>query len=272
MRTAKLGILWGLFLVLGFSSTPRATPAQLNIYTEQSFNAHFKDRDGRVKGYVYELVRAMQARMGDTTPIRILPWARAYKLAVSKPNTLLFSTTFTEARRPLFKWVGPVAESIWVLYARKGDGIVISSLDEAKAVGSIGTYIDDVREQLLTKRGFTNLEPVSDDTLNLRKLINNRITLWASGTARAANICGRTGISLSRIEPVFTLKAKGLFIAFNRATPDDIVDTWARAYQDVRSDGTMAAIYQKWSHPLPCFRIPPAPRPPHLPPETRQYN
>ncbi|MBF0377288.1 MAG: hypothetical protein HQK72_07370 [Desulfamplus sp.] len=52
---------------------------------------------------------------------------------------------------------------------------------------------------------------------------------------------------------------KGLFIAFNKDTSDEIVNKWAKAYNDVRSDGTMEAIYKKWDTSIPTYQIPKAP-------------
>jgi polar amino acid transport system substrate-binding protein len=51
--------------------------------------------------------------------IKIWPWARGYETALKEKNTVLFSTTRTEARENLFKWVGPIMPSRIVLVAKK---------------------------------------------------------------------------------------------------------------------------------------------------------
>ncbi len=241
-----------LLMVLASS----AISGELAIYTEESPNAHYKDKDGKITGYVYELVLAMQKQMGDKTPIKMVRWEEGYNLATTKPNVALFSTTFTEERRPLFKWVGPVSESVWILYAKTGSGIKLKSLESAKSLKSIGTYKDDVREQFLKEKGFDNLDSVTDDTLNLKKLIDNRIDVWVSSRDRAPLIAKEMGISINSIEPVLKMVEKGLFIVFNVDTPDDIVDKWSIAYDVVRSDGIMEAIYKKWNVAVPQYKIP----------------
>ena len=60
-------------------------------------------------------VAGSQQTRGD---IAFLPWARAYNLALNNKNVLLFSTTRTEAREALFKGVGPILKSNFVLFAR----------------------------------------------------------------------------------------------------------------------------------------------------------
>ena len=65
-----------------------------------------------------------------------MPWAQGYTMAQRQPNVALYSTTRTESRENLFKWVGPLATMKWVFFAKAGSGIKISSLDDAKKVGS----------------------------------------------------------------------------------------------------------------------------------------
>ena len=83
--------------------------------------------------------------------------------------------TYTEDRQNLFKWVGPLATKRDILLARKDSSLSISSLEDAKKVGRIGTLRDDVRGKFLEKQGFTNLEPVSDEQKNAQKLAMGRI-------------------------------------------------------------------------------------------------
>ncbi|MBF0301967.1 MAG: ABC transporter substrate-binding protein, partial [Desulfamplus sp.] len=192
----------------------------------------------------------------DKTPIQMVSWDQGYNLASTKPNVVLFSTTFTEERRTLFKWVGPVAESVWVLYAKAGSGIKLKSLEAAKRLKKIGTYKDDVREQFLKEKGFTNLESVTDDSLNLKKLMDNSIDLWVSSRDRVPFVANEMGIPMESIEPVLKMVEKGLFIVFNAETPDDIVDKWAVAYDQLKSGGTMEAIYKKWNVTVPTYQIP----------------
>ena len=59
------------------------------------------------------------------------PWVRGYELALSQPNTVLFSTTRTPARESSFHWVGPIAQDRVVLLAHRDAPMVIASLPEA---------------------------------------------------------------------------------------------------------------------------------------------
>ena len=56
-------------------------------------------------------------RSGTPYHLHFLPWARAYTYGLEKPQHCVFSTSRTAEREALFKWVGPVSQIDWVLYA-----------------------------------------------------------------------------------------------------------------------------------------------------------
>jgi polar amino acid transport system substrate-binding protein len=143
-------------------SVQPALSAELTILTENLPPLNYVE-DGVLVGPSVDIVREIQRRVGSNDEIKVYPWARAYKMALEEENVVLFSMTYTKARYDIFKWIGPVATKRDILVAKKGSGIRISSLEDAKKVKRIGTLRDDTRERLLKSLGFTNLEPVSDE-------------------------------------------------------------------------------------------------------------
>ena len=135
---------------------------ELTILTENLPPLNYVE-NGVLVGPSVEVVREIQKRVGSQEPIQVYPWARAYKMALEDKNVVLFGMTYTKVREDKFKWVGPLATKRDILVAKKGSGIIINSLEDAKKVKRIGTLRDDTRERLLIKHGFTNLEPVSDE-------------------------------------------------------------------------------------------------------------
>jgi polar amino acid transport system substrate-binding protein len=84
---------------------------------------------------------------GEEYEIRLMPWARAYKQIINKPNKILFSMTRTPQREYLFKWVGPIANNSFVFYARSDSKITINSLEDAKDEKyKVGTYLDGAKK------------------------------------------------------------------------------------------------------------------------------
>lgn len=204
-------------------------------------------KDEVLMGPSVEIVREIQRRIGSRAEIKVYPWARAYKMALEEDNVVLFGTAHTEARDNLYKWVGPLATKRDILVARKGSGLTINTLEDAKKVGRIGTVRDDTKEELLKSLGFTNLESVSDDQKNVKKLILGRIDLWAYKIPGVRTVCELAGIDYNELEEVYHLRKTDVDIAFAKKIPDAIVEKWRIAYEEMVADGTIARIHDKWN-------------------------
>ena len=167
--------------------------AELTILTENLPPLNYL-KDGVLVGPSVEIVKEIQRRVGSHEEIKVYPWARAYKMALEDENVVLFGTTHTKVRHDKFEWVGPLATKRDILVAKRGSGIKISSLEDAKKVKRIGTLRDDTREQYLKLNGFTNLEPVSDEQKNAKKLVLGRIDLWTYKKPGYRTVCELAGV------------------------------------------------------------------------------
>ena len=137
-----------------------------------------------------------------------------------------------------------------ILVAKKGSGIKINSLEDAKKVKRIGTLRDDTRERLLKSHGFTNLEPVSDEQKNAQKLVLGRIDLWTYKKPGLRTVCELAGVDYNEMEEVYHLREMELMIAFSKKTSDSIVQKWRDAFNKMLADGTIMQIRKKWNDKL----------------------
>ena len=218
---------------------------ELLILTENLPPLNFVE-NGKLVGPSVEIVQEIQKRVGSTDPIQVYPWARAYKIVLEKENVLLFGTTRTADREDLFKWVGPLAVKRDILVGRKDAQLHIKSLEDAKRVTRIGTLRDDTRHAFLHDKGFTNLEPVSDEQQNAQKLAIGRIDLWAYKIPGMYTVCRLAGVDPELFTEVLHLRQKELYIAFSKKTADSIVAQWHEAYTAMQQDGTIEEIRRKW--------------------------
>ena len=150
----KLTAPSGRFMRNGFP--PRRRPEYIQMMTEEYPPVTFM-KDGKVTGFVTDMVREIIARQGIPDNIRLTSWDEAYKVALSNPNVVLFSAERTEKREKLFQWVGPVGKNSAIFYAKKGSGIRMNSLEDAKKIAAIATTTNWFTEQYLKSKGFTNL-------------------------------------------------------------------------------------------------------------------
>jgi polar amino acid transport system substrate-binding protein len=192
--------------------------AELTILTENLPPLNYVD-NGTLVGPSVEIVREIQKRVGSQEQIQVYPWARAYKMALKDENVILFGMTYTKVRKDKFKWVGPLATKRDILVAKKGSGIKIEDLEDAKKVKSIGTLIDDTRGRLLKIPGLRT-------------------------------VCDLAGVDYTKFEEVYHLREIDLMIAFSKKTSDSIVQKWRDAFNEMLADGAIMKIRKKWNMKL----------------------
>lgn len=241
-------------LVLGLIAFAR--PAfSLTVITEHGIPAAFYDEEGKLTGLCIEAVRDIQRRVGDDSPIRVLPWARAYSIAQSTPGVLLFPTTRTRDRERLFHWIGPMLRIKWGLYGLEGR-LELESLDEAKTLQRIGGIRGDAKMEFLKSRGFDNLEEVSSGRMNIAKLRHGRLDAFFTSNIGMLGADRVEGVSSEGIVSLLTVREVDLYLAFSKGTSEVVVERWRRAHLEQRRDGTFRRLYEKW---LPGESIPELP-------------
>ena len=240
--------LW-IFLLL-----PAVLGAQgLTIISENNPPFNYV-KNGTLTGSSVEVVREMLRRMNQEDTIQVLTWARGYNLALTQPNVILFSTARTPARENLFHWVGPLYRVRFGFYAKKGSGLHLETLDDARKVAAIATYKDDVREQLLKSLGFTNLDSSKSPASNLKKLVSGRVDLWLFSSLGVNRVAEQAGIDPAELELVLPFKDYYSYISISKGTAQAVVNQWQTVFNQMRQEGAFEQIARKW---LPPDSIPP---------------
>jgi len=228
----------------------------LTLCTESAPPWHFAGADGQPQGPVVEVVRQIQRRVGNRDPIRLVPWARGYAMALGQPNVALFLMARTKERDAHFHWVGPVVESVYSLYVKADSKRVLRTLEDAKALRAIGVYRDDARDQMLTREGFLNLERTTDNVMNARKLLAGRIDAMVSSEIGVQDLLKVAGVDRGAVKEALPVAHVQLWIAFSKGTPRHTVVAWERAFEGLRSDRTLERIMKKdiptWTLPGPA--------------------
>lgn len=200
---------------------------------------------GRVAGPATEVVRAALARAGfEEARIDLYPWARAYEMALSQPNVLIFLIARTPEREHRFKWVAELMKMQYHLYKRASrTDIQVASLEAARRY-SIGVIRDDVRQQYLKRKGFEHLVESAGNDENFRQLLAGRVDLVALAQSDATLLCAKYHVDCSTVTRVLTLDelTVGLYMAFSKATDDPVAARLGRAYQALKAEGALAPL------------------------------
>ena len=247
-KMSGLCLALSLFLLAGCAGAPQKSvsgASDLKMLTEEYPPVTFL-KDGKVSGFVTDVVREIVSRQGIRDTIRVVPWEEAYKEALSNPNVVLFSTERTEKREKLFQWVGPVGKNSAIFYAKKGSRIRINSLEEAKKLAAIATTSDWFTEQYLKSKGFTNLVSSPLPVTNVKQLMNGEVQVSIFTDITISEIARKAGYSMDALEPVFTVSTTYFYIAMSLGTPAEQVKKWQSTLDKLKSDGTFEKIYRNY--------------------------
>lgn len=239
-----------LFLFAPIVSMGQDLP-KFQIMTEDWVPYQF-EKDGKLTGVSVDLLVLLLERTGSQQgrkDIKKYPWARGYRLLQAEENTILFSTTRTEEREDLFKWVGPIFQNSTFLIAKKSREINITSAEQLKAY-RIGTILNDASELFMTRLGFTldQLDRNINSIDNIKKLNIDRIDFVVSGWTAFVNDARSLGLNPDLYETVFEVDSSDVYYAFNRKTPAWIIEKFQSELDKIKVEGQLDAIRKKYEH------------------------
>jgi polar amino acid transport system substrate-binding protein len=243
-----------LALLLSLLLPPGTARAQgLTIYTELAPPYQVQEPGGSLTGFAVELVQELQRRVGSREPIQVVPWVRGYNEALVRPDVLLFGMERSAERDPLFQWVGPIAEDTYFFYVRADSEAVPRTLDEARRLPRIGVYKEDIRDQALTRLGFSNLDRSLNQEVLLKKFRDGRIDAFVETPEDLTDLAREAGLDPHLFRRACEFQKGQTYLAFSRATPEALVRDWGKALEAMRKEGLFETLFRKYfpGEPLP---------------------
>ena len=227
-----------LLAMLAVVCAPHASA--LTLLAEDFPPLNYSNDGGQtVIGASTDLLREALHRSGTRASIEMHPWRYAYKQALEAKDTCVFSTSRTETREPLFKWVGPLSQSQWVLYARADSPIrPTDSLATLKSY-VVGGYQGDARTLYLKEQGFT-VDEAQTEQQSLKKLEARRVDLWSATSNSGPWNAKQLGIA---IKPIIAYReGQASYAACNLSVPDELIARLNAALSAMRADGTQKRL------------------------------
>ncbi|MBF0378748.1 MAG: ABC transporter substrate-binding protein [Desulfamplus sp.] len=238
-------------LILLTISIDSALTEELRIWAvDEPPSSFIKEQAGKkvITGFSVDIVREIQRKIGDTTPIEIIPEARVFDFASTEPNIVFFSFSRTPERENMFHWIVMIMRKPWVLYAKKNTDLHINSIADLKKVDRIGVVRGDARTVWLEQHGLFNIEEVSYHEMNLKKLMADRISLFFYEPQGLAYMCRKLGYDIASFEPVLMPYISDVYIAMSKqGTPLETVKLWKDAAIELQSEGIFQRISEKWA-------------------------
>jgi len=230
-----------------------AKPIDDIIFMSENYPPYNFKKDNKVQGISVDILVLMLKKLKSKQSrkdIRILPWARGYHYLQKKPNTALFSTTRTQQREKLFKWVGPILSTRSALLAKKSLNIKIKSIDDIKQY-KIGAVRDDIGEQILLNNGVpsTQIENVGgiDALYKLIKMLHrDRFEILSYEKNVGEREIIKMGFDINQYEVVYQFKKSSLYFAFHKDTSDDLISEFQNTLDEIKEDGQYQQIVNKY--------------------------
>ncbi|MFZ6654122.1 substrate-binding periplasmic protein [Undibacterium sp. TJN19] len=258
-RLRRVGLLWALLFMSSLASAQ-----ELQIFTEDWPPVSFGNGN-KADGMAVEMVQALQARIGSSHPVQVVPWARGYKALLEEPNTLLFTVGRSEEREKLMILLGPVAISTTSLYTRKGNAARLQAMGDDIQKLKVGAYRSSIFADTARKKGFQNIEQAPTPQVIANMLLAKRFDLWVEGSLVVSSVLKEIGHSVDEVEKVKVLDSLELYLAFSTQTPASTIKAWEDALRWLKKEGHFARIHQKWLPnevpPMAVIRLDPSGKP-----------
>ena len=251
-----------LLVALALCQAYAANAEQFQVFTEH-LPPYQIVKDGQpLDGMAVQIVRTLLTRVGVDVEIEVVPWARAYDMALNRPNILIFSVLRSVEREELFYWVGDILTQEFSFFAlseeegeeddqeksgrKRREVMTIRSFADAKKYVT-GVTRDSFEHQLLVKHRFIDER---DLALNVRQqpLIDMLykqhvdLLLGTKTVLRALESAIKPGPS--RLKQVYKVKESpgNISIAISKKTDRRIVARFQRAFIGMKEDGSYQRI------------------------------
>ncbi|MCD4504314.1 substrate-binding periplasmic protein [Chromobacterium piscinae] len=233
-----------VLLLFSLSAWSARAPA-ITIYTEEWPPITFQ-HNGIADGMAVEVVREIQARIHDNSPIDVVPWARGYKELLTSPGVMLFTVGRSEAREKQMTLLGPIAVSQTVLLARKGEAAKLLALGAGIYQRPVGAYRGSIFADAASAAGFVEVDLAPTPQVTAQKMLMGRYDMWVEGGFVVSSVLKDIHQPVDSVEVVRVLESLELYLAFSRGTPVEEVKRWQDGFAAIKKDGTYKRTYNKW--------------------------
>ena len=150
-------------------------------------------------------------------------WSHALQIGAAGPHKIVLNLPRTPDVEGLFKWVGPLAVTKYVVIGRK-KGKKFNALSDLNK-HKVGTLRDSLSEKALLESGINKKALTSSVShiIPLKKLDTKMIDFFAHGDASAAYLMKAMGLKTAKYKILHTYSEVPLYFAFSKDTSDKLI-------------------------------------------------
>lgn len=212
------------------------------------------EEDGRLEGLGADIVEYLLKEAKIESPTHVLPWARAFKLASTTPNTIIFTLASTKERQKDFIWIGDIDRQrifYWGLRANFNP-------QEISQFSAKDYYIGVSRhsniETYFQQQSFKKLYPLVNEDHGLQMLFNKRIDLFVESEISLRYRSQKLNLNFNELVRLDEIPAlnQNLGIAVNIDSSKELVHSLQSAYKRLESKDIIKQLRHKWLDDLPA--------------------
>ena len=211
------------------------------VLGEQAGEFAYLNAEGKMTGYLAELVNAILFEADISAEILAVPWKRIVQESHQKPNVMAFSVTRTANREPLYHWITPLTSSRYVLFGKQGERY--SGLADVPKNMIVAVVKRDFRGDEARRVGLSTLEYDTWDAA-FSAQSEGVVDLVFASDLIAQQICGVAFALCGDITVRAEHEIKTTWLVMSKSgTPELLVDKIKTAAQNVKN----ADRYKQWA-------------------------
>jgi polar amino acid transport system substrate-binding protein len=239
IRSAAFGLLSSLALSLPAVSVPA-----LGQTAYVSNNPPYSIQSGPHPGFGVELVNEMAKLLKTKVNYEFMAWGEAQAKVKAGHDLLIFPFARTPEREPNYTWMQKLFDNN-VLFVSKSGASPIDSVEQAKALASIGVLDGSPWDKELEKRGLTNVKRYPTSLALVSAVVSGEV---AAGYGPDLELKYAWRVGENPGEPVFGKQIQKVdqFLAESKDSPSIKQEDWQAAFGTIQQDGTFDRIYASY--------------------------
>lgn len=235
-----------VFFLSFMSLTAFAKASEISFIANSLYPTAYVE-NGKVTGLAIELAEAVfkKADVKWSSPT-IYPYKRAYETARNGERVILASLARIPSRENTFSWVGKIVDAHQVFVTKSGS--VDHTFETAKKLRRVGVLRGSSLEKELVKRGFKNIESVSDEETSFRMVESGRIDAWFTSNVLLAGVLLSEGFEKRDLLNVgnYVNAPVGVYVTASPGFPADELAKLQAAYNELEVEGELDKIRNRY--------------------------
>jgi len=229
---------------LGCAFSTLSDSLELEVVTE-NWKPYNYSEDGKIRGNSTEILVKVLERANIKYNIKVYPWPRAYSIAQTKQNILIYTIMRTPSREHLFKWIRPLGKKEHTFLYRLKENEKIGTMTVAEAKNhTIGTTNESMDHTWLKKHGFSLLDTPTLSEQAIKMFFSRRFDLLAFNSGVMKEEFNNIGFDTRNAVPVIKLFETVPYMALSLSTSNDVLNKLQRSFDQLVQEGLIDVNYQ----------------------------